>query len=127
MVSPKPRGPRPAPPCFVSLRQNRSAIWLRRLRSLLRGRSLRASARWLRSLDWCRLRQDSRRTHGEAEAVVARAERRVERVAVRRPAIRRDEVPTAATEHAERALFGTERIHGGGFPRVTIPIVRPLI
>ena len=45
------RGTPPAPPGFVSLRQNRSAIRLRHLRSLLRRRSLRACARWLRSLD----------------------------------------------------------------------------
>ena len=39
-----------------------------------------------------------------AEAVVVRAVRRVVRVAVRRPAIRRVVVPTAATVHAVRAL-----------------------
>jgi hypothetical protein len=74
----------------------------------------------------CRLRRDSRQTQGQAEAEVVRAARRVVRAAERRPAIRRAGAPTAATGHAERALFGTERIHNGGFPKVTIPIVRPL-
>ena len=41
---------------------------------------------------------------GQAKAVVVRAVRRVVRVAVRRPAIRRVVVPTAATVHAVRAL-----------------------
>ena len=41
---------------------------------------------------------------GQAKAVVVRAVRRVVRVAVRRPAIRRVVVPTAATVHAARAL-----------------------
>ena len=41
---------------------------------------------------------------GQAETVVVRAVRRVVRVAVRRPAIRRVVVPTAATVHAVRAL-----------------------
>lgn len=44
------------------------------------------------------------RVQGQAEAVVVRAVRRVVRVAVRRPAIRRVVVPTAATVHAVRAL-----------------------
>ncbi len=46
----------------------------------------------------------SRGIQGQAEAVVVRAVRRVVRVAVRRPAIRRVVVPTAATVHAVRAL-----------------------
>ena len=44
------------------------------------------------------------RVQGQAEAVVVRAVRRFVRVAVRRPAIRRVVVPTAATVHAVRAL-----------------------
>ena len=50
-----------------------------------------------------RLRRPGRRTQGQAKAEVDRAERRVVRVAVRRPARRRDVVPTAATAHAARA------------------------
>jgi len=54
----------------------------------------------------CRLRRDSRRTQGQAQAVAARAARRVVREAERRPAKRRVEEPTAATVHAERAPLG---------------------
>ena len=43
--------------------------------------SLRACARWLRSLALARLRRNPRRTQGRAEAAEGRAVRRVERVA----------------------------------------------
>ena len=63
--------PPPAPPCFISLRQNRSAIRLRHLRSPLRGRSVRASARRLRSLlTDAASGVNSRQTQGQAEAVM---------------------------------------------------------
>src|SRR5260370_1073068 len=74
----------------------------------------------------CRLRRDSRRTQGQAEAVDARAARGVEGGAVRRPAIRRAGAPTAATERAVEALFGTERINDGLDTVVVKPIMRPL-
>jgi len=54
----------------------------------------------------CRLRRNSRRTQGQAQADVARAVRRDVRVAERRPAKRRDDAPTAAAEHAGRAPLG---------------------
>jgi hypothetical protein len=46
-----PLGRTPCTPVFCRSPTNRSAIRLRHLRSLLRRRSLRACARWLRSLD----------------------------------------------------------------------------
>lgn len=54
-----------------------------------------------------RIRRPDRRTEGHAEAVAERTARRDARVANRRPAKRRDAVPTAATEHAGRAPVGT--------------------
>ena len=74
-----------------------------------------------------RLRRLDRRTQGHAEAAVGRAVRRDARVAVRRPAIRRDVEPTAATVHAGRAPFGYHRIHYVAFFIVTkVPVMRPL-
>ena len=67
-----------------------------RLRSLLSG--LHSVLR-----SFHRLRLLVRRTQGQAKTEVVRTERRYDRVAVRRPAIPRVVVPTAAAKHTGRA------------------------
>jgi len=79
---------------------------LRHLRSLLRRRSLRAYAYWLRYLNFGL----TRRTQGQPEPHVADPERRYGRVTVRRPANRGPAAPTAATVHAVRARCCANRI-----------------
>ena len=74
----------------------------------------------------CRLRRDSRRTQGHAEADGERAARRVERVTARRPAKRRGVGPTAATVHPDRAPFSTLRIGGDVDTIGPMPVVAPL-
>lgn len=65
------------------------------------------------------------RTQSQTEAEERAAVRRNEHVAVRRPAIRRVEVPTAATGHAVGACLSPEWIRNGGFTEGTIPIMCP--
>jgi hypothetical protein len=91
---------------------------------------LRAYARWLRSCVLTLLRRtgdSGRGTQGQAETAVDRAERRVVRVAARRPARPRDDSPTAAPGHAERALFGPVWICHSGFTKGNSPSMSPLI
>ena len=73
-----------------------------------------------------RLRLLDRRTQGQAEAEVVRTARRAGREAVRRPATRRVEEPTAATEHAARAPVRTLWIGRRIWWIISIPILTPL-
>jgi hypothetical protein len=93
---------------------------LRQLRSLLRRRSLRASAQWLRFCSLNRLRRYlAGRTQGQAEAVARAAARRGNVAAVRRPATRGAAEPTAATDHAAGAP-SMPAIHP--FPQLTMNV-----
>ncbi len=79
------------------------------------------------SLSITRLRRlgDSGRTQGNAQAVAVEAVRRVEPVPVRRTTNRGNAAPTAATEHADRALFWTSRIADRTLGVLTIPGAAP--
>ena len=69
---------------------------------------------------------DSGWTQGNAEAVVEVADRRDEPDPDRRPTIRGLVEPTAATDHAERALFWATRIADCTVGILTVPVAAPL-
>lgn len=73
-----------------------------------------------------RLRLLDRRTQGQPEAAAVGATRRGVCAAVRRPAKRCIEAPTAATARAVRAHFGNHRVHYVAFFIGNKPIMRPL-
>ncbi len=64
-------------------------------------------------------------TQGNAEAVVESPERRADPTPKRRPATRGPGGPTAATDHAVRALFWSSRIADGTLGVVTVPVAAP--
>ena len=86
---------------------------------------LRPPAPLVLNLSRLRLLGDSRWTQGKAEAAAVEAARREAPVPGSRPTIRGLEVPTAATEHAARALTWASRIADCTLWIFFVPVAAP--